>query len=78
MPFLQRDGTALFHEKEDGHNSLLLPVHGWCCDHPYLDPQFEHFAGRGHSVVAVDLRGHGQSDKPALSYVDAPVGQEFC
>ena len=36
--------------------------------HTYLDPQFKHFAGRGHRVVAVDLRGHGQSDKPHQRY----------
>ena len=33
-----------------------------------LRPQFEHFAGRGRRVVAVDLRGHGESDKPRQAY----------
>ena len=33
-----------------------------------LRPQFEHFAGRGRRVVAVDLRGHGESDKPRQPY----------
>ena len=46
----------------------VLLVHGWCCDHTYLAPQFEHFARRGHRVVAVDLRGHGRSDKPHQRY----------
>ncbi len=43
-------------------------MHGWCCDHTYLAPQFEHFAALGHRVVAVDLRGHGRSDKPEQPY----------
>ena len=43
-------------------------VHGWCCDHTYFASQIEHFAGRGHRVVAVDLRRHGQSDKPHQRY----------
>jgi pimeloyl-ACP methyl ester carboxylesterase len=46
----------------------IVLVHGWCCDHTYFAPQIEHFASRGHSVVAVDLRGHGQSDKPQQQY----------
>jgi pimeloyl-ACP methyl ester carboxylesterase len=33
-----------------------------------LRPQFECFAGRGRRVVAVDLRGHGESDKPRQRY----------
>jgi pimeloyl-ACP methyl ester carboxylesterase len=68
MQSLARDGTALFYKQKDGHEPPILLVHGWCCDHTYLDSQFEHFAGRGHRVVAVDLRGHGQSDKPHQSY----------
>ena len=43
-------------------------VHGWCCDHTYFAPQFEHFVKKGRRVVAVDLRGHGRSDKPHQPY----------
>lgn len=46
----------------------ILLVHGWCCDHTFFGPQFEHFIREGHRVVAVDLRGHGQSDKPHETY----------
>jgi pimeloyl-ACP methyl ester carboxylesterase len=46
----------------------VLLVHGWCCDHTYFAPQIEHFASQGHRAVAVDLRGHGRSDKPHQSY----------
>jgi pimeloyl-ACP methyl ester carboxylesterase len=68
MRRLERDGVALCYEEAgEGEPSLLL-VHGWCCDHTYFAPQIEHFAGRGHRVVAVDLRGHGQSDKPRQHY----------
>lgn len=45
----------------------MLFVHGWTCDHSHFAPQFEHF-GRDHRVVAVDLRGHGDSDAPEGDY----------
>jgi len=68
MPSLHRDGTALFYMQKDGQEPPILLVHGWGCDHTYLGPQFEHFGSRGHRVVAVDLHGHAQSDKPHQRY----------
>ena len=68
MQSLRRDGVTLFCEQAPGDEPPILLVHGWCCDHTYFVPQFEHFASRGHRVVAVDLRGHGRSDKPQQGY----------
>ena len=68
MRSLRRDGVALFYEEAQGDKPPTLLVHGWCGDHTHFAPQFEHFARRGHRVVAVDLRGHGESDKPHQSY----------
>jgi pimeloyl-ACP methyl ester carboxylesterase len=68
MRSLRRDGVDLFYEEAGGDGAPVLLVHGWCCNHAYFAPQFEHFANRGHRVVAVDLRGHGRSDKPRQSY----------
>ena len=67
MRKLRRDGVALFYDEAGGGESSLIFVHGWCCDHTYFALQFEHFR-RKHRVVAVDLRGHGQSDIPHHSY----------
>jgi pimeloyl-ACP methyl ester carboxylesterase len=58
----------LFYEEAQGDDPSVLLVHGWCCDHSYFAPQVEYFANRGHRVVAVDLRGHGRSDKPRQTY----------
>jgi pimeloyl-ACP methyl ester carboxylesterase len=63
-----RDGVALRYRRKDGPRAPIVFVHGWCCDHTYFAPQFEHFAGLGHTVVAVDLRGHGESDQPEQAY----------
>ena len=68
MRSLRRDGVALFYEEAQGDEPPVLLVHGIGCDHTYLAPQFEYFARRGHRVVAVDLRGHGKSDKLEQSY----------
>jgi len=68
MPCLIRDGIALAYDKVDGHDRPLVFLHGWCCDRSYLKPQAEYFAGRGHAVMTLDLRGHGESDAPEGSY----------
>jgi pimeloyl-ACP methyl ester carboxylesterase len=64
----REDGTALFYEEAEGDEPPILLVHGIACDHTHFAPQFEYFARRGHRVVAMDLRGHGKSDKPHQSY----------
>ncbi|MBV9601776.1 MAG: alpha/beta hydrolase [Chloroflexi bacterium] len=67
MQRLVRDGVALaFDDAGSGAPPILL-VHGWPHDHTYLAPQFAHFSER-HRVVSVDLRGHGDSDKPEQTY----------
>ena len=68
MQCLEQDGLALFYEEAGEGEPPIVLVHGWCCDHTYFAPQFERFASGGHRVVAVDLRGHGRSDKPQQDY----------
>ncbi len=68
MKALKRDSVTLCYEHKDGQATPIVLIHGWCCDHSYFAPQFDHFARRGHAVLAMDLRGHGESDKPRQSY----------
>lgn len=68
MQSLQRDGVYLCFEEAGSGAPPIVLVHGWCCDHTYFAPQFDHFARQGHRTVAVDLRGHGRSDKPRQPY----------
>jgi len=71
MPTITRDGVKLAYEERGSGTPTLVFVHGWCCDRSFFAPQAEHFARR-HRVVSVDLRGHGQSDKPRGAY---PIAQ---
>jgi pimeloyl-ACP methyl ester carboxylesterase len=68
MPFLRRNNVALYCEKIEGEAPAVVLIHGWCCDHTYFAPQIEHFKRLGHTIIVLDLRGHGRSDKPHQSY----------
>jgi pimeloyl-ACP methyl ester carboxylesterase len=63
--YINRDGVALAYDSAGSGATPIIFVHGWACDRSYFAPQFEHFAVR-HPVVTVDLRGHGDSDRPAV------------
>ena len=58
-----RDGVKLAHIDTGSGDPPLLFIHGWCCDHNYWRDQIPEFAQR-HRIVAVDLRGTGDSDAP--------------
>jgi len=67
MPWLERDNVSLYYEEAPGGAPPIVLVHGLGCDHSFMAPQFKAFAGT-HRIVAVDLRGHGRSDKPQQAY----------
>ena len=66
MSFLTRDGVKLRFE-ESGSGPAMVFVHGWTCDLSHFAPQVAHYSSR-FRCVAVDLLGHGQSDKPEQGY----------
>jgi pimeloyl-ACP methyl ester carboxylesterase len=55
-----------------GDGAPFLLVHGLASSLRLWDGVAEHLHAAGHRVVAVDLRGHGRSDKPADGY-DVPA-----
>ena len=61
--FLSRGGVSLAYDAAGAGDPAMIFVHGWSCDRSYFAPQFEHFAA-AHAVVAMDLRGHGDSSQP--------------
>jgi pimeloyl-ACP methyl ester carboxylesterase len=56
------DGRLAYDVAGAGDPPMLF-VHGWCCDRSCFAPQVTHFSA-SHAVVAVDLRGHGESSAP--------------
>jgi pimeloyl-ACP methyl ester carboxylesterase len=76
MNYVTRNGVRLaFVEAGAGSRSMLL-VHGMQCNHTHMLPQLRHFS-RSHHVVAVDLRGHGRSDKPHSFYTNAEFNDDL-
>jgi pimeloyl-ACP methyl ester carboxylesterase len=65
-----RDGIKLTYDVRGTGSPAFVLVHGWACDRSFFAAQAKHFARR-HRVVSLDLRGHGESDKPEGPY---PIG----
>jgi pimeloyl-ACP methyl ester carboxylesterase len=76
MPELKRDGIRLSYEEMGSGGPPLLFVHGWGGQASHFAPQMEHFK-RSHRVVALDRRGHGNSDKPEGPYSIPAIAEEI-
>lgn len=62
-----RDGVTLRYLDTGAGDPPILFIHGWCCNNTFWRDQVPHFSKK-HRVVAADLRGHGESDKPDQDY----------
>jgi len=61
------NGVSLKYIDTGSGDSAIVFVHGWTCNRTDWRYQIEEFA-RSHRVVALDQRGHGDSDKPDQDY----------
>jgi len=71
MTFATPAGVRLHYVDRGTGGPPFVFLPGWCCDHTFFQPQFDHFQS-GHRAVAMDLRGCGQSARPADGY-DIPT-----
>jgi pimeloyl-ACP methyl ester carboxylesterase len=77
--FLKRNGVRLAHFETGPANPRTLPlvlVNGWTGDHRIFMPQIAHF-GQTRRVVAINLRGHGDSDAPKQDYTMAGFADDI-
>src|SRR5262245_65155259 len=63
-------GVTLYAERRDGDPAAIpfLLVHGLASNLRLWDGVAEDLHTRGHTVVALDQRGHGRSDAPDGAY----------
>jgi len=64
------DGTTLRYDETGSGAPAIVFVHGWCCNRTNWRDQVPTFS-RSHRVLALDQRGHGESDKPDQDYTIA-------
>lgn len=65
--FAKLDGTRIHYQSHGKGREALVLIHGWTCNLDYWRDQVPDFAKRNR-VIALDLPGHGQSDKPEIVY----------
>jgi pimeloyl-ACP methyl ester carboxylesterase len=71
MNFVTSAGVRLHYVDQGAGEPSFVFLPGWCCDHTFFQPQFDHFRST-HRAIAMDLRGCGESDRPPDGY-DIPT-----
>jgi pimeloyl-ACP methyl ester carboxylesterase len=74
MPFLKHADATLRYDRAGSGPAVLL-VHGWTCNRSFWDRQAQALRAK-HTVVTVDLRGHGESS-PAKGYGVAAMAADL-
>ena len=70
MPRLVRNDVALAYEDVGRGGPPVMLVHAWAGNRTWMRYQLEHLR-HGHRVISIDLRGFGESDRPAQAYTVA-------
>ena len=75
MPFLSHAGLSLRYDRTGSGPPVLL-IHGWMCNRTFWSRQVQALRDR-FTVVAVDLRGHGESSRPRTGYVPGQLAADL-
>lgn len=67
------DGVAIAYTVRGEGEPALVFIHGWSCDQSYWSEQVDAFSD-GHTVVTLDLAGHGASGKDRAEWRIASFG----
>lgn len=65
--FAKLDALRVHYQNYGKGKDALVFIHGWTCDLTFWKANVPAFIGQAH-VLAIDLPGHGGSDKPQISY----------
>jgi pimeloyl-ACP methyl ester carboxylesterase len=65
--FAVLDGARVHYKSIGKGASAIVFIHGWTCNMDFWRLQVPDFT-ESAQVIAIDLPGHGQSDKPQLTY----------
>lgn len=65
--FANVDGHRIYYQVSGSGSPAVVLVHGWTCDSSFWGKQAPELA-KHFQVLAVDLLGHGRSDKPETEY----------
>lgn len=65
--FATLNGAKIHYQSYGKGSEAFVLVHGWTCNLSHWRYQIPEFAKRAR-VIALDLPGHGQSDKPEIAY----------
>ena len=69
------DGVQISFDVQGKGETALVFVHGWSCSSQYWNKQTAHFA-KTHTVVTIDLAGHGQSGSTRRNYTIEAFGAD--
>src|SRR5213078_1100062 len=75
MPFLSHAGVSLRYDRAGGGPPVLL-VHGWTANRTFWERQVVALRDR-HTVVTVDVRGHGESSHPRTGYTIGAMASDL-
>src|SRR5215467_8344272 len=65
--FARLDTMRVHYQNYGEGKEAVVFIHGWSCSLKYWKANIPAFVGQTR-VIAVDLPGHGQSDKPQITY----------
>lgn len=60
------NGRVHYYDTGGKNKKALVLIHGWTCNADFWTASMGAFPG--YRVIAIDLPGHGQSDKPKTNY----------
>src|SRR5215210_6172038 len=65
--YAKLDGARIHYKSYGKGKHALVLIHGWGSNLTFWRDQIPDFAKRNR-VIALDLPGHGESDKPEIAY----------